>query len=141
MGEVLTFEEVEGRIVDAFALQLRTEGGKGPFARDAPWHLIRKKDQDEFFGGNKSPSRMPRLPLSGAEMVALEEVQGWLRLIEGDEERLIVVMAAGAMARRGGRPPWSAIVKAMRLDVTRQCVAGRYGRAVTALCLRINRGR
>lgn len=139
-GSLLSFELMEGVLVTAFILHLRLERGKYPFASDGPWSLILKKDQDTYTGGNKSPGRMPRLPLSNDDLALIETARRWLLLVDADEDRKLIVEAVGAMARRGGRPPWASIRKALGLAITGEGVAGRYGKAMTALCMRINRG-
>lgn len=134
-GELLSFDDLEARLVEAVQLQWRTEGGRWPFASDGPWHLIRKEVWD---WDARDPKPMPRIPLSRSELARLNEAMGWLAMVAGDFERRLIVAAITRLAKGDKQVPWRRLLKAMGLTHGSDGLRMRYGRAMTALVNRLN---
>lgn len=138
-GGFMSFDDVREALVEAVELYRRYAArGRFPFASDGPWHLISRRDRDEYTGGDKSPARMPRLPLSKAEVALMSERLEWLTLVPDDTDRRVIVMAIEKLADGGSRVPWAELVKPMGLEIGADGLRMRYVRALGALTRRVN---
>lgn len=134
MDGLLTFDDVETRLVEAIHLQWRTECGSWPFASDGPWHLVKA----ELYGPDVDRARMPRLPLSRSEMAALSEAMGWLALVRGDFERRLIVLAVTRLAKGDKQVPWRRLLRVMGLERGADGLRMRYARAMSSLVMALN---
>lgn len=140
---ILTFAEVEARLVAAIELWRRSPGGgRWPFASDAPWHLMTREtrlgDYDARGGDLEAPP--PRmLPLSIAEVAMRDQASAWLALID-ERDRRLVVLAVTELARGAQRVPWNKLRRAMGLMLGAGGLARRYERAIGGVCRAVNGG-
>jgi hypothetical protein len=134
-GEFLTYDDVEGRLIEAVQLQWRTEGGSWPFAGDGPWHLIRKEWED---WDARDPKPMPRVPLSKAELMRMREAFGWLLLVPEDTDRRLVLLSVTERAKGPKRVPWARVAKLVAGGHEPDALRMRYRRAMGALTGRVN---
>jgi hypothetical protein len=138
-GEVrglLSFGEVEARLVEAMQLCWQGEGGRWPFASDGPWHLV----QRELYGPDvDKDAPLPRLPLSRAQMARRDEAIGWLAHAP-EEHRRLIVLAVRELAKPGTkRVPWRALLPKMGLTLGADGLRMRYERALGEVCRCVNR--
>jgi hypothetical protein len=132
---LMTFGDVEDRLVEAMQLQWRTEGGRWPFASDGPWHLIRKEWSD-WDARDAKPT--PRTPLSRSEQARLNEAMGWLAMVPGDFERRLIVVAVTRLAAGDKQVPWRRLLAVMGLARGADGLRKRYGRALACLVRMLN---
>jgi hypothetical protein len=130
-----TFAAVEERLVEAMRLWWRSPGGgRWPFAKDAPWHLMSKDrnqgDYDDQHGNEDA--RRKSLPLTRAEIAERDAVSEWLRIVP-DKDRRLVVLVLNERARGQARIRWSAIRKRLEADIGPRGLGMRYSRAITAI--------
>lgn len=135
-GEFWTFDMVEARLVETVELWRRMPGnGRPPFATDGPWQLIRAE-----WGDYADPDAQPRkLPLSRAEYAEMMEASAWLGWLVKDEDRRVVVLAVQALAKGAKQVPWKELLKPMGVARGADGLRMRYGRAINAICKRLNR--
>lgn len=134
---LLSFGDVQERLVEAVHLLWRIEGGKWPFAGDGPWHLI-VKEWGDWDARDAKPIRQG--PLTRAEMARLEETGAWLAMIP-ERDRRLVVLAVRELAKGAKVVPWMALRGPMGVTLGADGLRKRYERAVGALCRRINGSR
>jgi len=135
----LSYDDVREALVEAVELYRRYAAvGRFPFASDGPWHLISREDRDAYTGGDKSPARMPRLPLSKAEVARMRERLEWLLLVPDDIDRRIIVLAIEKLTNGGSRVPWGELVRPMGVALGPDALRMRYVRALGALTRRVN---
>ncbi len=131
---LLSFDEVEDRLVDALHKLWRMEGGRWPFASDGPWHLIRKEWWD-WDARDEKPIR--KLPLSRAEMAHMQEALMWLTWVR-ERDRRLVVLVVRKLAGGAKRPPWLELLEPMGLKLGADGLRRRYERALAKVVRRIN---
>ncbi|WP_342248620.1 hypothetical protein [Sphingomonas sp. OTU376] len=138
-GGFMSFDDVREALVEAVELYRRYAArGRFPFASDGPWHLISRRNRDAYTGGDKSPARMPRMPLSKVEVARMRERLEWLMLVPDDTDRRIIVLAIEALADGEGRVPWGDLVRPMGASIGPDGLRMRYVRALGALTRRVN---
>lgn len=143
-GQAWTFAAVEERLVEAMAAWRRAPDGDAryalggrissvwrhyaPSARDlASWDMLVEQRAVE-----------PRpLPLSMAEVAAMEEASEWLRFI-GEADRRLVVIVLGIMASGEKRVPWSKIKRSMGIPYGADGLRMRYSRAIGRVAASLN---
>ncbi|WP_447727263.1 hypothetical protein [Sphingomonas koreensis] len=136
-GSFLTYDDVEGRLVDAVRLHWRTETGGWPFASDGPWHLIRKEMFVDHDAGREA-ARMPRVPLGKVEVARMREAFGWLLLVPVDHDRRLIVEGVKLLAKGHKRVPWARLAKRGLGDAGPDALRMAYRRAMGALTQRVN---
>lgn len=155
-----TFDAVEDRLVEAMRFAWRDEPGNWPFAGDGPWALIVRGAGDyDARGGDMDAPPLPRLPLTRAERSRMEEAVSWLALLPDQgaaghkgvgrpraggacDARLVVLAARKLAAHRGegrGQVPWSLLLRPMGLNKGAGALAKRYGRAISAIAVALER--
>lgn len=159
-----TFEAVEDRLVEAMRFAWRDKSGLWPFAGDGPWHLMQAVagDYDARGGDMDAPPPM-RVPLSRAERGRMDEAVGWLALVpaparpgarlavardgRGSDAHLVVLACRKLAAHRGegrdgskrGQVRWMLLLRPMGLGKGAGALAKRYGRAITAIAVVLER--
>jgi hypothetical protein len=152
-----SFADVEERLIEAAELWMRTpyDGGLpgmgGPFATDAPWHLLTRAaragskmdawrlEQDDLARKEAAPERRA-LGLDRAEVGRRDEATAWLLLVPEDDRR-IVCLAVVQQARSGKRVDWGRMLREMGLARGKEGLRKRYSRAITALAQLLTRQR
>lgn len=145
-GTWWTFDAVRDALVDAAALWARSPGGgHWPFASDGPWHLMTREraagDYDAR-GGEGVSSDVPirPLPLSRDEVARRDGVSEWLRAIDKPEDRRLVALACGYLARGHGRVPWGQIKRKLGVAFGKDGLRRRFERAVSQIAKALNAG-
>tara|TARA_B100000678_G_C18163575_1_gene484135 strand:+ start:195 stop:626 length:432 start_codon:yes stop_codon:yes gene_type:complete len=131
---LLSFAEVEDRLVEAMRLCWQDEGGAWPFAGDGPWSLIRKEWWD---WDARDAKALPRMPMSRAQMARRDEAVGWLALV-AEKDRRLVVLAVRELAKGKSQVPWRDLLAPMGKVRGADGLRMRYGRALNKLSVRIN---
>lgn len=140
-GRLLSFDDVQDRLVEAIDVRLRSQGsGYWPFASDGPWHLIQRDWEqlvNDALQGRDAPLRR-RAP-SRAELAAMRVRLEWLMLVAKDDDRRLLVVALTKLARGHAQVPWRALVEDRPRWRAPDALRMRYGRALSALTMRVNR--
>lgn len=135
-GSIVTFADVEARLVEALRCWRRMPGGgRWPFAADGPWHLIRKEWAD---WDARDPAPLRRLPLRRDEIAAMEEATEWLRLVP-DRDRRIVVLALLQLAAGRRQVSWSEVKRRLGVGIGARGVGMRYRRAISNIAKALSR--
>ena len=138
---LLTFADVEERLVEAMLLCWRLPDRERSWTRiKAYWPDIQRHN---WFGdyADTDPDARPRpLPLSRSDIARMDEAFGWLDAVPVDDRRLIG-LAITALARGASRVPWSRLLRPMGLTRGSDGLRMRYGRALSGVTMRVNRGR
>ncbi len=144
-GGLLSFDEVEARLVEAVRVAWRMPD------REAGWQRVKSAWPDilreaaagdyDARGGALSSSDVP-LRTSAAtrgEVAAMEEAFGWLKVVADDDRRL-VALAIGRLARGDSQVPWLALRRPMGLTLGAGGLRKRYSRAIGRVCQCANLG-
>ncbi|MFO6447851.1 hypothetical protein ACLBKU_11960 [Erythrobacter sp. NE805] len=161
MGQaVLTLGAMEEALAELRDLEWRApSGGRSlavsPWAKDGPWHLAQATGDDVAAGNveysetlltiaagkellvRKVDSLRPRTPLRSVEVARLEELRGWLELLEDGLDRAIVWEASFHLSR-GEPKDWPRIKRRVAYPYSRQRLARRYREALAKLVCRVN---
>lgn len=148
VGRVLTFAEVQERLVEAMILWRRSPGGgRWPFAGDGPWHLVRDDGSwqaawdhnlNALQTGRPATEKPRPLPLSRAEVAERDRVSEWLRFVP-ERDRRLVVLALTQLARGHSSPRWSVIRPMLNAEIGTRGLAQRYSRAITNIVKSLKR--
>jgi hypothetical protein len=143
-GGLLSFDDVQERLVQAMLICWRNPD------RERGWQRIRSAWPDvlaeagdyDARGGEHSSSDVSIRPaaLTRAEVAAMEEAFGWLDAVPVDDRKLIG-LAITALARGEARVPWLRLRRPMGVTLGADGLRRRYGRALGALVVRVNRAR
>lgn len=133
-----TFEMVQERLIEALLCMRRLPD------REAGWQRVRANWPDvvmhSFFGdyGDTDPDARPRpLPLTRRALAEMEEAGEWLMIVKPEDRRL-VALAISCLARGDARVPWMQLRGAMGVRFGADGLRKRYGRAINAICNRLN---
>jgi hypothetical protein len=152
-----TFGAVKERLIDALMLWRRSPGGgKWPFAKDAPWHLMtrrtrmsaadykqgrelqlhmQREDDDE---AKRWEGRDRRGGLSRDEVARRDEATEWLTWMAEDARR-VVILALSQLASGKDNVNWARVKAALGSEIGNKGVYRRYSRAIAAVAARLNR--
>lgn len=143
-GALLSFDDVQERLVKAMLVCWRNPD------RERGWQRIRSAWPDvaaeagdyDARGAEHSSSDVAIRPaaLTRAEVAEMEEAFGWLDRVPTDDRKLIG-LAITALARGEARVPWRRLLGKMGLERGADGLRKRYGRAMSAVVERVNRGR
>jgi hypothetical protein len=153
-----TFDAVKERLIEALMLWRRSPGGgKWPFAKDAPWHLmtrrtrlmtadykagrelqlhLQREDDEE---AKRWEGRDSRGPLSRDEIARRDEATEWLTWMAEDARR-VVILALVQLARGADNISWVKVKATLGSEVSRQAVYKRYSTAIHRVAVRLNEG-
>jgi len=157
---VLTLADAQAGLAELRDLEWRARSGGrshavSPWAKDGPWHLAQATGEDVAAGNaeysetlltnaagkellvRKVDSLRPRSPLSMRETDRLEELRGWLELIEEPLDREIV-WAASFHLWRGEPIDWPHIKRRLAYPHSRERLGRRYREALAKLVCRLN---
>ncbi|WCP71564.1 DUF6362 family protein [Sphingomonas hankookensis] len=144
-GSLLSFAEVEARLVEAVRVSWRLPD------REAGWQRVRSAwpeimreaaagDYDAR-GGDLSSSdvKLRTAAATRGEVADMEQAFDWLRAVEDDDRRL-VALAIGCLARGDKQVPWLRLRRPMGLTHGAEGLRKRYTRALGRACRRANQG-
>jgi hypothetical protein len=157
-----TFEAVRERLIEALMLWKRSPGGgKWPFAKDAPWHLmtrrtrlmtadykagrelqlhLQREDDEE---AKRWEGRDSRGPLSRDEIARRDEATEWLTWMAEDARR-VVILALAQLASGREAIDWRRVKASLSAndgsEIGNKGVYRRYSRAITGVAVRLNGG-
>jgi hypothetical protein len=145
-GAFLSFDDVQDRLVEAMRICWRhPDRERGwQFVRSAWPEAMREALADEH--GVQIKPVVDDVPirtasLTRADVAAMEEAFGWLDHVQPVDRKLIGV-AITALARGDTRVPWGALTGPDgALSGSADYARIRYGRAMSRLCERLNRGK
>lgn len=139
-GRFLSFEDVQGRLVEAMLVAWRLPD------REAGWHRIKAMWPDirrhTWFGdyGDTDPDARPApSPLTRMELADMDTAFAWLDVVKADDRKLIG-LALRALARGESRVPWRRLLKPMGLSIGAHGLRKRYSRAMMKVVERANGG-
>jgi len=150
-----TEELVEERLIEAVELWGRSAAfgyslGSGPFATDAPWHLLTRAvragstmdawrvEQDEQLARDPRPA--PARGLSAAEVTRRDQAGEWLRFVP-ERDRKLLVEAVSEQARTGRRVDWMGMRAKVGVRLGADGLRKRYWRALGSIVRELGRGR
>lgn len=143
VGSLLSFAEVEARLVEAVRVSWRLPD------REAGWHrvqsawpeILREVSAGDYDarGGDLSSSdvRLRTAAATRGEVVEMEQAFGWLTAVADDDRRL-VALAIGCLARGDKQVPWLRLRKPMGVARGADGLRMRYERAIGKACRRAN---
>lgn len=142
--------ELEEAFVRLHALERRVPGGgRWPFARDIPGHLIAPEIAGEWSetllvteAGKELPVRKidslaPRSPLDTREVAEYERLKGWLMLAPASE-RSLVWEAAKMLERGEPRPAFGELKRMLKYPRTAQRLGQVYRLALWRIVAQLN---
>lgn len=139
-----TFDMVEARLIEAVEVRRRMPGGgRWPFAKDGPWHLIPEAARAETVAdflldaalmGHEDRFSAP----SRAEIAAMEEAEGWTLFVGDEGQRQ--ALAAGIVERAKGakRVGWTRLCERLSFPHAPAAMERRFARAVTTIANVLN---
>jgi hypothetical protein len=142
---IWSFDAVQERLVEAITYLWRVPGrvGPGELRASSFWQRVQLERSD--WGANVSADEAPRVRgLTRREMAEMEEALGWIDHVPAGDTRQIVAAALIQLARGESRVRWTEVFKAMEKrgvhGFTNDGMRKRYGRALTMICQRLNKG-
>lgn len=137
-----SFTMVQDRLVEATQAWWRCEGGRWPFAGDAPWHLAAR----ELYGPDvdkDAPTR--RLPLTRAEVAKRDEAADWLTWVDERDRRIVVLAVLQLASGKHARVQWAQLRAklvggpgGLEVAITARGLGMRYARAIAAIARRLS---
>jgi hypothetical protein len=138
MMEDITFETVQTALVDCLDLWRRTpERDRLGMKASGIWsQMLQRIDAGDHDGrGADMVEPTPRpLPLSRDEVRQRDAVTEWYLDIPKPEDRRLVAIAVGYLARGYQRVPWLKVKHQMRIKFGADGLRKRYGKAIFAIC-------
>jgi hypothetical protein len=112
-------------------------GGKWPFAKDAPWHLMTRTTRDDARETAQWQGRERPRPLTRDEVDRRDETTEWLTFVQADARKVVV---AGIAQLASGRTniDWRRVKWQVGAEVESKGVYRRFTRAITAIVKRLN---
>jgi hypothetical protein len=138
----MTFEDVEGRMVEAMLLWRRApDRERGWLHVRAFWPEIRRFGWTTSVGGEYDhPEEQPQpraLPLTRAEVASMMEASDWLAHAP-QADRKLVALALTALAAGHKRVPWARLKPLMGVEYGAHGLRKRYCRAIATIAKAVN---
>lgn len=134
-GRLLTFADVEERLVEAMRVMMRLSDREAGWLRvKACWpDIVREREAGDFdaygYLGKSSDIVIKPMAATRRDIAQMEEAFGWvLAAKEGD--RRLIALAIGALARGEKRVPWTKLMRPMGLKLGQHGLRKRYERAM-----------
>lgn len=134
-GRLLSFEDVEERLVQAMLVMTRLSDREAGWLRvKACWpDIVREREAGDFdaygYLGKSSDIEIKPIPATRRDIAEMEEAFGWvLAAKEGD--RRLIALAISALARGEKRVPWAKLMRPMGLKLGQHGLRKRYERAM-----------
>lgn len=138
---LLTFNDVEARLVEAmqFLWQL-PDRERGWLHVKASWPDVLRHTWFGDYGDTDPDAPEPKLPLSRAQIAAMDEALGWLDPVPVDDRKLIG-LALRRLAAGADQVPWAKLIAPMGVNHTNgDALRMRYERAMGDVTRRVNGG-
>lgn len=138
-----TFDLVREKLVEASDLWWRSPAVMSSqcYATDAPWHqLVREMrfmDYDAR-GGDGDDAPIGREPLSVNEVELRDRVSEWLSMVDDAQDRKLIIVAVGYLARGRAQVPWRKIKHQLGIKFGEHGLRKRFDRAVRAITEALN---
>jgi hypothetical protein len=127
---------VEERLIDAWQLLARMPDRERAWLASGTMSLWRMVTRDLVEGsGDDAP--VERSGLTTREVDRMNEALGWLDHV-AEQDRKLIGLAIGQLARGSARVSWRVILRDMGLKHGRDGLRKRYGRALQQICARLN---
>ncbi|WP_156361375.1 DUF6362 family protein [Sphingomonas sp. Leaf67] len=142
---MLSFAEVEARLVEAVRVSWRLPDREAGWQRvRSAWpEIMREASAGDYDarGGDLSSSdvKLRTVAATRGEVVEMEQAFGWLAAVADDDRRL-VALAIGCLARGDKQVPWLRLRKPMGVTRGAEGLRKRYARAVGRACVCANQG-
>lgn len=145
IGGGWTFEAVQERLVEAMITCWRQPDGERAWLRvvasDGPWRLVVPEagDYDGGRGAGEARAEAALRPasLTRTDLAEMEEAFGWAGWLQPEDRRL-VGLAIGALARGQRQVSWRALLGRMGLERGADGLRRRYGLAIASIAARLN---
>ena len=134
-GRLYSFADVEERLVEAMLVMRRLSDREAGWLRvKASWpDIIRDHEAGDYdargYLGNSSDIPLKPLPATRRDIAMMEEAFAWVLAAKPDDRKLIA-LAIGALARGEKRVPWMKLRKPMGLTRGADGLRMRYERAM-----------
>jgi hypothetical protein len=140
---LMTLADVEARLIEALRVLWRLGDREAGWLRvKAFWpDIVREThvgDHDARGGDMVAPALRP-LPATRRDVVRMEESMEWVLAVKPEDRRLIG-LAIGALARGAGAVPWMALRRPMGVKLGAHGLRKRYGRAMRLVVQAANAG-
>ena len=138
-----SFADVEERLVEAMLVMKRLSDREAGWLRvKASWpDIIRERELGDYdargYLGNSSDIPLKPLPATRKDIAMMEEAFAWVLAAKPDDRRLIA-LAIGALARGEKRVPWMKLRKPMGVTRGADGLRMRYERAMRKVVIAAN---
>lgn len=140
-----SFADVEERLIGAMLVMWRLSDREAGWLRvRARWpDIVREHEAGDYDGrgylGNSSDIPLKPLPATRRDMAEMEEAFGWV-LSTKPEDRKLIGLAIGALARGEKRVPWIKLLRPMGLKLGAHGLRKRYERSMRTVVKAANAG-
>ncbi|WIW88975.1 DUF6362 family protein [Sphingobium sp. V4] len=130
-----SFADVEERLIEAMLVMSRLSDREAGWLRvKASWpDIVREREAGDYdargYLGNSSDIPIKPLPATRRDVDQMEQAFGWVLAAKPDDRRLIA-LAIGALARGAKRVPWMQLRKPMGIKLGAHGLRKRYERAM-----------
>jgi hypothetical protein len=144
-GSLLSFDEIEARLVEAVRVSWRLPDREAGWQRvQSAWpEILRETSAGDYDarGGDLASSdvKLRTAAATRDEVAGMEQAFDWLRAVADDDRRL-VALAIGCLARGDKQVPWLRLRRPMGLTHGAEGLRKRYTRALGRACQRANQG-
>ncbi len=134
-GSFLSFADVEERLVQAMLVMWRLSDREAGWLRvKAMWpDIVREREAGDYdargYLGNSDDIPLRPLPATRRDIGDMEEAFAWV-LSAKPEDRKLIGLAIGALARGEKQVPWMRLRKPMGVKLGAGGLRMRYGRAM-----------
>lgn len=136
------FDAVQERMIEAITFLDRVSGGGAiPYAKDGPWHLIRRDRLVDYVDVDALREQGARVRggLNVDEVGRMEEALEWIRYVPArGEHRRIVGVVLQMLATNGSQVRWEDVQRRLRSKQSVEVLRKSYGRAITLIATRLN---
>ncbi|SCW77497.1 hypothetical protein SAMN02927924_02803 [Sphingobium faniae] len=140
-----SFADVEERLVEAMLVMRRLSDREAGWLRvKASWpDIVGEPEPGDYdargYLGNSSDIPLRPLPATRNDIAMMEEAFAWVMAAKAEDRRLIA-LAIGALARGEKRVPWMRLRKPMGIKLGAHGLRKRYDRAMHQVVKAANQG-
>lgn len=140
-----SFADVEQRLIEALLVMWRLSDREAGWLRvKARWpDIVREHEAGDYDGrgylGNSSDIPLKPLPATRRDIALMEEALSWVLAAKPDDRKLIA-LAIGALAKGEKRVPWMKLLRPMGLKLGAHGLRKRYERSMRAVVKAANAG-
>lgn len=138
-----SFADVEERLVEAVRVMARMGDREAGWLRvKASWpDIVREREAGDYdahgYLGKSSDIVIRPLPATRRDVADMEEAFGWV-VAAREEDRKLIALAIGALARGEKRVPWMRLKRPMGVALGADGLRKRYERAMHLVVRRAN---